>query len=472
MAERVYDFLKSNGLSVFIASEELGKIGEAQYADAIDEVLDNSNHMVVVASSVENVKSKWVKYEWGTFSNDLKSGYRSGNLLTVLCNSISLKSLPASLRHQQSFTFESYKDEILSYLGVSRKEAKPNADQQPESNDSSIAVFKFYANENCQVFLDGSPIADLVGMNDDPFCFNVSKKGDYRFRCVNQVTGETIILRQHIDAYESKEVEVTWKGRVSGEVLTVDVKGLSFEMIRVEGGSLTIGATQEQELYAQPDEFPAHEISLPTFYIGKFPVTQNLWETVMGYNKSYFGPEARLARLKSVNAPKSDFDNDKKNGGFYPAESLTYDEAQEFVRRLFDLTKLKFDLPTEEEWEYAARGGQMSRNCRFAGSDILNEVAWHKGNADGSTHPVGQKLPNELGIYDMCGNVWEWTKTPAHTNPDSNESRGNVYIRRGGSWWHEGEDCRVSSRFPSKNTKNTSVLGLRVVIREDIKCGA
>jgi hypothetical protein len=120
LAEEVYDFLRSEGLSVFIASEELKKIGEAQYSDAIDDVLDHSIHMVVVASSVEHIKSKWVKYEWSTFSNDLKSGYRSGNLITILTTSIELKSLPASLRHQQSFQIENYKDEILDYLPVIR----------------------------------------------------------------------------------------------------------------------------------------------------------------------------------------------------------------------------------------------------------------------------------------------------------------------------------------------------------------
>lgn len=118
LAEGVCDFLKANGLKVFIASRELQKIGEAQYAKAIDEVLDNSAHMIVVASSLENIKSKWVEYEWSLFSNDLKSGYREGNLITILSDAIELKTLPGSLRHQQSFNLNSYKDYILDYLRV------------------------------------------------------------------------------------------------------------------------------------------------------------------------------------------------------------------------------------------------------------------------------------------------------------------------------------------------------------------
>ena len=151
--------------------------------------------------------------------------------------------------------------------------------------------------------------------------------------------------------------------------------------------------------------------------------------------------------------------------GHFPVENITHDEAVEFVRRLSKMTNINFSLPTEEEWEYAARGGQKSKHYRFAGSDNIEDIAWYRDNANRRTHPVGEKLPNELGIYDMCGNVWEWTETPAHSYAIDVKPDGNCYIRRGGSWWHEEKNCRVSRRYASDHSKKTSGLGLRVIIR-------
>lgn len=502
-AEEVYKFLTANGLIVFIASEELKKIGEAQYADTIDDVLDNSTHMIVVASTLSHIKSKWVKYEWSIFSNDLKSGYRNGNLLTILSNNIELRTLPASLRHQQSFHFESYKDEILDYLQVCHKDE--NHIQQPikkQSPSTTVAVFKFYSNENCHIILDGKTIASVVGMSDEPYYFPVSRKGDYRFKCINSITAESIIQKEHIDIDEEKEIDIKWAERkpfvpelewpntriISGDKFTVDLGGFCFNLIRVEGGDLEIGATKEQCRYAENNEYPAHNVSLQTFYIGEFPITQHLWEIVMGYNKSYFknkkGTDVdkldladswRTTAFGSVIVPWwtliGGVGNRKKryDKGLYPAEQLTYDEAQEFVRRLSKMTNLKFDLPTEDEWEYAARGGQKSKHFRYAGSDNIDEVAWYRGNSGKTTHPVGEKRPNELGLYDMSGNVWEWTKTPVHSYGSAVDSQGYIFIRRGGSWWHEEKNCRVSRRYASDHTKKTRGLGLRVVIRENIE---
>lgn len=469
LAEEVYNFLKTNGLSVFIASEELKKIGEAQYADAIDEVLDDSIHMIVVASSVCNIKSKWVKYEWSTFSNDIKSGYRNGNLLTILSDNIELKTLPASLRHQQSFNFRSYKDDILDYLNIDKKCEQHNIVEQNAS--ANIAVFKFYSNENCQIMLEGKLIANVIGMSDEPYCIPISRKGDYRFKCINSITAETQILKEHIDADEERDVDIHWKEdkpfipdqewpkqiTIRGEKFVVDLGVLKFRMNRIDGGKIEIGATTEQVDESDSNEHPAHFISLPTYYIAQFPVTQNIWEIVMGYNISRF-------KYKELRHPIYSIDK-----GHYPVENISYDEANEFVRRLSKMTNIQFDLPTEEEWEYAARGGQKSKHYRYAGSNNIDDVAWYRNNSEGSTHPVGEKQPNELGLYDMCGNVWEWTKTPAHSYATNIEPDGNIFIRRGGSWWHEDKNCRVSRRYESHHTKRTSGLGLRVVIRKNVE---
>lgn len=148
-AEEVYNYLQENGLDVFAASKELDRIGEAEYADAIDDALDATTHMIVIASSIENIKSKWVHYEWSTFRNDLKSGYREGNLLTILSN-IKPKDLPAGLRHLQSFNYSSYKDgRILGFLKTTasrhrenEKDALQDANQMIKKNLIAFAAEK------------------------------------------------------------------------------------------------------------------------------------------------------------------------------------------------------------------------------------------------------------------------------------------------------------------------------------------
>jgi formylglycine-generating enzyme required for sulfatase activity len=132
------------------------------------------------------------------------------------------------------------------------------------------------------------------------------------------------------------------------------------------------------------------------------------------------------------------------------------------------LTNLKFDLPTEEEWEYAARGGHKSCHYRYSGSDNIDDVAWYRYNSSLRTHPVGEKQPNELGIYDMSGNVWEWTKSKAHQYNTDISPENKMYIRRGGSVFHVSKNCRVSFRYETERSKHNMGSGLRVVLREGI----
>jgi len=219
-------------------------------------------------------------------------------------------------------------------------------------------------------------------------------------------------------------------------------------MVFVEGGTFMMGATSEQESDAFDWEKPAHRVTLSDFYIGKHEVTQAQWKTVMGSNPSHF------------------------KGDDLPVEWVSWEDCQTFIRKLNELTGLRFRLPTEAEWEYAARGGNRSRGYKYSGSDDPDEVAWYWDNSGIKTHPVGQKRANELGLYDMSGNVCEWCsdrfdsdyyKNSPRYNP-TGPSSGAIRVFRGGSWSYSTRRCRVSNRSGSTPTYRGGNLGLRLVL--------
>ena len=236
------------------------------------------------------------------------------------------------------------------------------------------------------------------------------------------------------------------------KVETFYVNGVSFEMVYVEGGTFDMGATYEQGSEAYKDEKPVHRVTLSDYYIGNCEVTQELWLAVMG---SWPGA-----------APS----NGWGVGANYPAYNINWFECQEFVIRLSSLTGRTFRLPTEAEWEYAARGGNQSRHYKYSGSNNIFDVAWYEINTGGSTHAVGTKTANELGIYDMSGNVWEWCSdwdgdysAGAQTNPQG-PSSGSDRVLRGGGWSSFARYCRVSYRDCNPPDYSYSRLGLRLVL--------
>ena len=227
---------------------------------------------------------------------------------------------------------------------------------------------------------------------------------------------------------------------------TFTANGVSFKMIRVEGGTFTMGATSEQGSDAYDNEKPAHQVTLSSYYIGETEVTQALWQAVMGSNPSYFKGENR------------------------PVEKVSWDDCKTFISKLNSLTGRNFRLPTEAEWEFAARGGNKSQGYKYSGSNSLGNVAWYGDNSGGETHPVKTKSPNELGIYDMNGNVWEWCQDRYGSYSSSSQrdpagpSSGSFRVNRGGSWRHIAGDCRVSRRnFYSPGSRGSN-LGLRLVL--------
>ena len=233
------------------------------------------------------------------------------------------------------------------------------------------------------------------------------------------------------------------------------VNGVSFKMILIEDGTFTMGATAEQGGDFTNHERPVHEVSLSSYRIGETEVTQELWQAVMESNPSSFNGNPQL-----------------------PVENVSYDDCLAFIAELNRLTGETFRLPTEAEWEYAARGGKLSKGYKYSGSNDIGDVCWFYDNTcafgDGSpeygTHSVGAKSPNELGLYDMSGNVMEWcydwygrayyNNSPS-TNPDG-PATGVARVARGGSWYGGAKTCRVSHRDAIQPSIAHEGLGLRL----------
>jgi len=221
------------------------------------------------------------------------------------------------------------------------------------------------------------------------------------------------------------------------------IEGVAFKMIHVEGGTFMMGAN-EGDSEAFDREKPTHQVTLSSYSIGETAVTQALWKAVMDNNPSRF------------------------KGADRPVENVSWDDCQEFIRKLNEKTNRKFRLPTEAEWEFAARGGNKSKGYKYAGSNDIDSVAWYDGNSGGKTHPVAQKQPNELGLYDMSGNVWEWCQDWYGEYSNNNQTNstgpksGSFRVLRGGSWYFSARICRVSYRYYNAPDNRDSYLGLRL----------
>jgi len=237
------------------------------------------------------------------------------------------------------------------------------------------------------------------------------------------------------------------------ETKTFVVNNVQFKMVAVEGGSFMMGSADND---AKSDQRPVHKVTVSDFSIGQTEVTQELWRAVMGRTPSEF------------------------SGKNLPVDNVTWDECHKFVAVLNQLlhetgqlsSDQNFHLPTEAQWEFAARGGNKSKSYKYAGSNDINAVAWTRDNADDMTHPVASKLPNELGLYDMSGNVWEWVQDyygsydPAgQINPTGTANNTGKVIKRGGSWYYAPEYYfHTTFRYGYYTSVSDSSIGVRLAL--------
>ena len=309
-----------------------------------------------------------------------------------------------------------------------------------------------------ELFKDGSGVVDGVTVS-----WKVENK---RFVILTSLSG--IVCDYKVSGYEltlvyndGDSATFVRKGKLA-EFKTKQIEQSLGQFVYVKGGTFTMGCTAEQGEDCFDWEKPSHSVTVGDFYIGKTEVTQKSWRTIMGNNPSEF------------------------KGDDLPVESVSWNDVQKFMSKLNEMTGKNYRLPTEAEWEYAARGGNKSKGYKYSGSNNLGEVGWYYENAgdialddkkwDGDdleknnnrTHPVGQKKPNELGIYDMSGNVFEWCNdwyddygASGVVNP-TGPGTGVSRVFRGGSWGGNAQLCRVADRPGDDPSLSTNDLGFRV----------
>ncbi len=224
--------------------------------------------------------------------------------------------------------------------------------------------------------------------------------------------------------------------------LSAELNKLINNMVYVSGGTFIMGGDDSS------DQMPTHSVTLSSYYICKYEVTQALWRAVMGSNPSNF------------------------KGNNLPVENVSWYDCQTFIKRLNSYTGRNFRLPTEAEWEFAARGGNYSRHYKYSGSNDIDDVAWYIDNSNKRPHPVGTKQANELGLYDMSGNVGEWCSdwdgsysSYSQTNPTGPNS-GSFRVHRGGFWRYNARYCRTPERNSKTPDYCVNYIGLRLVLSQ------
>jgi sulfatase modifying factor 1 len=231
-------------------------------------------------------------------------------------------------------------------------------------------------------------------------------------------------------------------------LMAVSILNLDSNFVFVQGGTFKMGLPDSSDVEGGDIQKPQHKVTVKDFYILKTQVTQALWYSIMDTNPSFH-----------------------KDCYICPVENISWFDAQLFVEKLNKYKKGHYHLPTEAEYEYAARGGNKSHALNYSGSNDIKDVGWFEDNSDGRSHPVGQKKPNELGLVDMSGNIWEWCsdwyemyyyKVSPSDNPQG-PAMGDKKVVRGGAWLSLDEGCMVTSRGAVRPASKDKFTGFRIV---------
>ena len=300
------------------------------------------------------------------------------------------------------------------------------------------------------IYIDGEKVGQT------PQSISELDAGQHELRITKQGFKDyisTITIKEGETVKHSANLEEIEMEKLSNAIEIITVNNVSFAMVRVEGGTFKMGGASKKrsdfEIYESPKiyEDPVHNVILSSYYIGETEVTQALWEAIMGGSNP--------SEFEGVNRP---------------VENVTWDDCWEFIRRLNHKTGRKFRLPTEAEWEFAARGGNKSHGYTYSGSNSLKRVAWCSNNSK-ETHPVKEKQANELGLYDMSGNVMEWCMDKYGGYRRSDQANptcaitGAHRVIRGGSWTNLEDGCRVTDRRNASEIHQRNNLGLRLVLQ-------
>ena len=367
---------------------------------------------------------------WTRYARNCRVSYRYFNNLDYGFNNLGLRLVLAEGEDMDTAIMAMNPSNIKyeDSIGVNGKSDKSSKSDNSDESDKEDKPEKGSSSWIVIACVFGALIGCIIG------AVSLTKGG-----------GDNIIVEDTaaVDTISDAELEGLFN---AATVRTYTVNGVSFDMVSVAGGTFTMGATSEQGSSADNDEYPAHQVTLSDYMIGKTEVTQELWQAVMGSNPSRF------------------------KGDNLPVESVSYEDCEKFIEKLKSLTGQDFRLPTEAEWEYAARGGNKSKGYKYSGSNDIGSVAWYDSNSSTKTHAVATKSPNELGLYDMSGNVYEWCSDwygdyssglqTNHKDPSSDSNR----VFRGGGWDNLAWTCRVSNRFNIPPYLRYNSLGLRLAL--------
>lgn len=453
-ANNLWHRLTVKGYSVFYDKEEMGR---DRFDEQLFQRIEEAKDFIVVLEkhSLDACKDGTYKEDW--FCKELMFAMsKKKNIIPVLIDGSAMPSKKDLPKELWGFELIEAPDFSLSYFDayIEKLIKKPFLLSKPSKVVKGHAVLKFRSNQECDVFNEkGEFVGKLLPDTKDSIYYMLETSGEFAFTCINSLTKEEKEIFKEVQIDEERFVNILWEKhsptiteKHSQNSIPIQVKGVTFYMIPVKGGDFLMGAGMEQGDDFWPEEKPQHEVSLSDFLIAETPVTQELWNAIMTSNPSQF--------------------NDNRN----PVENVSWNDCQKFINKLNELTGKSFSLPTEAQWEYAARGGQDSKGYKYSGSNSLISVGWSLVSRVRTTQCVKTKDPNELGIYDMSGNVWEWCLDKYYeynrrksVNPIGTSATSH-HIRRGGCWAISARHCRVTSRDEQAANHRSPHQGFRLVL--------